>query len=665
MPRQKRRVAILGGGMAGVAAAFELTSAPDWREHLEVTVYQEGWLLGGKGASVRNRRRAGRIEEHGIHLWLGFYDNAFRVMRACYEELGRPPGAPFRTLEEAFQPMSHVVHHERVGGTWRRWRLPFPENDGVPGQAAATRFAAARRRARNLLGLVQTARAVSEAPYGDGTPPAPPSAAGLSRLSAKVAGAWIASALGHVAARAPRPDGRPRLPDAARAALGRRLDDDDELRRLFVSLDLSHAVLFGMARDGLLTARPDYSRIDDVDFRAWLRRHGAHPRTVDSSLVRAIYDLAFSTDDGGAAGVALNGMLSMLLDYQGAIFYRMSAGMGETVFAPLYQVLQRRGVRFCFFHRVTRLELDHDGGRVDGVRFERQAQVRGGAAYQPLFDLDGLPCWPEEPLWEQLVDPEPVRARLRPVEARLLPGPGPEERLVAGQDFDEIILAIPPAALPPICAELTARLPRWRDALAHARTIRTAAVQLWIRPDRRQLGSGEPPAISGTFADPYDTWVDMSHLVGPEGDPAVGTILYGCGALGDGSAPVDTDPATWDRHQTALVESTTRYLGELDGLLPGLGASRAPEGVTGLLHAHGEAPAHDPAFYVRLNQAPSERYVLSPPGSIQHRLRPGETGLSNLAVAGDWTRTALSAGCIESATVSGLEAARSILSSRT
>ena len=49
------------------------------------TVAQVGWRLGGKGASGRNPDRGQRIEEHGLHIWLGFYANAFRLLRACYE----------------------------------------------------------------------------------------------------------------------------------------------------------------------------------------------------------------------------------------------------------------------------------------------------------------------------------------------------------------------------------------------------------------------------------------------------------------------------------------------------------------------------------------------------------------------------------------------------
>ena len=49
-----------------------------------------GWRLGGKGASGRGP--SGRIEEHGLHIWMGFYENAFRLMRECYAELARDPG---------------------------------------------------------------------------------------------------------------------------------------------------------------------------------------------------------------------------------------------------------------------------------------------------------------------------------------------------------------------------------------------------------------------------------------------------------------------------------------------------------------------------------------------------------------------------------------------
>jgi uncharacterized protein with NAD-binding domain and iron-sulfur cluster len=72
------RVAIMGGGCAAMAAAWEL-SAPRHRGKYQLDVYQPGWRLGGKGASGRGPND--RIEEHGLHVWMGFYENAFRMMR--------------------------------------------------------------------------------------------------------------------------------------------------------------------------------------------------------------------------------------------------------------------------------------------------------------------------------------------------------------------------------------------------------------------------------------------------------------------------------------------------------------------------------------------------------------------------------------------------------
>ena len=76
-------MAVVGGGCAAVAAAFELTR-PEHEGRYHVTVYVPGWRLGGKGASGRGP--ADRIEEHGFHVWLGFYENAFRLLRECYAE---------------------------------------------------------------------------------------------------------------------------------------------------------------------------------------------------------------------------------------------------------------------------------------------------------------------------------------------------------------------------------------------------------------------------------------------------------------------------------------------------------------------------------------------------------------------------------------------------
>ena len=126
------KVAVVGGGCASIAAAFEL-SRPQHQGKYEITIYQLGWRLGGKGASGRGP--AGRIEEHGLHLWLGFYENAFRLMRECYAELDRDPAvSPIADWRDAFFPNSHVAVADRTrAGAWQEWLAYLPPAAGLPG----------------------------------------------------------------------------------------------------------------------------------------------------------------------------------------------------------------------------------------------------------------------------------------------------------------------------------------------------------------------------------------------------------------------------------------------------------------------------------------------------------------------------------------------------
>ncbi len=58
----------------------------------------------------------------------------------------------------------------------------------------------------------------------------------------------------------------------------------------------------------------------------------------------------------------------MFFTYKGAIFWKMTAGMGEIVMAPpLYEGLRRRGVDFEFFHRVDALHLDEARHNVEAI----------------------------------------------------------------------------------------------------------------------------------------------------------------------------------------------------------------------------------------------------------------------------------------------------------
>ena len=100
------------------------------------------------------------------------------------------------------------------------------------------------------------------------------------------------------------------------------------------------------------------------------------------------------------------------LPVPGSIFWKMTAGMGDVVIAPLYQALRRRGVQFEFFHRVDALHLDASRQAVDAITMGRQVRLADGVDhYEPLTTVRGLPVFPDAPLLDQI---EPQRRSRRP-----------------------------------------------------------------------------------------------------------------------------------------------------------------------------------------------------------------------------------------------------------
>src|SRR5439155_7174197 len=119
-----------------------------------------------------------------------------------------------------------------------------------------------------------------------------------------------------------------------------------------------------------------------------------------SAFVRGMYDFAFaehrSPSPGAtmAAGSMIRLMARMIFNYRGSMFYKMEGGMGDVVFAPFYTVLERRGVKFAFFHSVKKLGLSSDRRAVENIEIERQVRLKDGdGEYRPLCEVQGLPSW--------------------------------------------------------------------------------------------------------------------------------------------------------------------------------------------------------------------------------------------------------------------------------
>ncbi|MGH3874029.1 MAG: FAD-dependent oxidoreductase [Pseudonocardiaceae bacterium] len=647
------RVLVLGGGMAGLAAAWRL-SEPGWRERFSaITVLERGHRLGGKGASSRGRH--GRIEEHGLHVWLGYYDNAFRVMRECYAELDRErtdPQCPIRTWRDAFFPAGQLGLFDQGPNGWAPWVATFSSNPLLPGEPGfdgrasslaelVTRSALLLRDFYDSLDLGASAAPAITLSLSPAPPLAPPRAAFQGIAVTLLAVSQQLLLLAAQGARLLAGDNASAAIDAAFAPLLAHLAPamrkDSSARRLHDLIDLVRSVLSGMATDGLATDRAAYDAINHLDFCDWLSRHGAQPSTLQSAIVRGSYDLAFSHENGDpsrpkkfAAGWGVFLAAKFFFDYQGSIFWKMRAGMGDVVFAPLYQALVERGVRFQFFSPVEQLVPSADGSGIRSVVIGRSAPRE----YQPLIAVKGLPCFPAEPDQYRLRD-------------------GHQE-LRCGEDFDLLVFAIPPGMARLVCRPLADQRPEWRDMLDRIATVATHAFQVWLTPDERALGWAHPGTTMSAFAKPFDTWASMSHLIELEDWGDVGppkTVGYFCSTLPSEAGADTRDHAIrfLDQHARhfwprAIDPDTRRFRWDL---------LCADSDVTG-------ADRFDTQYWTA-NTDPSDQYVQSLPGTDSARLRPDRSGYPNLVLAGDWTDCGINAGCIEAAVVSGLQAANTLL----
>jgi uncharacterized protein with NAD-binding domain and iron-sulfur cluster len=684
-----RRIAILGGGMASLSTALELTSSPDWRSRYEITVYQMGWRLGGKGASSRNPAANGRIEEHGLHVWFGCYDQAFRLLRGCYEELARPPGSPFATLEEAFHPQNETPYFERVGGHWSVWPLWFPPGPDRPGTGGPNPsiwddlVKAIEAIVHAVEGIFHLGHAAeSDAPGQASRPSVLHSLTSrLARPSAVPPHVLLGGAA-RVARNLPRdPAAHPPIGISAllwllergKAALVSHLETaaarDPGLRRAMIELDLALTAVVGCLRDGVATR--GFGAIDGEDARAWFARHGARPEAVSSTPVRALYDLYLAYLDGDRArpaleaGVAVHAVMRLGLGYKGAVVNEMRGGMGDVVIAPIYEVLAKRGVAFAFFHRVERLELSPDRSRVARIHLARQVKLADGTktGYRPLMDAGELPCWPPAPLADQIenggaldgVDLESRWSGWTDVDHPVLED---------GRDFDLAVLGISLGALDEITADLRAD-DRWRDMLDHLATTQSLSAQLWFDASLADLGWDLGALAADAAPEPLDVWADRSELLPLEGwpEPAPRSLQYLCGAMpGDFASrpPSDTGVPVEALAQVSAMTAEWLETGSV-AMFP---KARTEAGAFdwSLLHdpAGGSGEKRLAAQYLRANIDPSERYVLSPPGSSRFRLSAGGSGYDNLVLAGDWTATSWNVGCIEAAAESGVNAAAAI-----
>jgi uncharacterized protein with NAD-binding domain and iron-sulfur cluster len=717
--------------MGSLSAVYALTSRPNWQDEFDITVYQLGWRLGGKAASGRDAAEHDRSLEHGYHVLLGFYDNAFATMREVYRELGRPPEAPLSafcadTVEEerAFPRRFAVRRHltcqvaQSFGG--KTYFLPFdlPANHLVPGDGAKVDPWTALGVGFDTLLRAATGR-LFEVGHEAGTPTTPPR---------PTLAAWMLDALEHLIQTGETEIDRwlsqpalietahavwqklaasPVVADGLRAAsrlivkllqaymrrlwvnLAPKIHDDWPSYRDWIVQDTITANLCGILSDDVLTR--GFTHLNDVNYVDWWMRHAAVAEgalvTAQSSLGQFPYDLVFGYRDGDAssppgpgkpmrgspdmeAGTMLIGLFYFLLGYKGAPEWMPQAGFGEVLVAPLYEVLRRRGVRFEFFHRVRQLHLDDARQAIARIEIERQATVISGV-YEPLRPVNGLPCWPSQPFYDQLVEGTTIRSRGVNLESWWTDWRGAPVELQRGRDFDDVLLGISIAALPELCGELIAARPEWRAMVEKIRTNRPLIVQTWQQRTIADLGFPYGVINGDIGTQPINLLTSMDQILPFETWPANGaprSLVYYSGVMPDDpNQPPAPNPAYPPTQQAELRNTAIAFLERSAGVyLPG--ACPGGRFDWNVLACAGtpplEGPARFDAQYWRVNIDPSERYVLSVTGSSSSRLAAGGSGFDNLFLAGDWIETGLNAGCMEATVTSGLDAARAMTAAR-
>ncbi len=707
---KREKIAILGGGVGAMTAAFCLTEQPGWQNRYELDVYQMGWRLGGKGGSGRNAAAGQRIEEHGLHIWFGFYENAFSIMQSAYAELNRPTGSPLAAWDDAFKQQHFIALMEEIRGSWQIWPIDTPITVGMPGKGSSeiTLWAAMRTGLawiKMWLGRIRAEHLAS------------PEHAILDVESTR--GTWLARLAEHVQSDVLQlgadvqlaldafeqfftgldellenhsdehhsllSDVLVGLRDWLASMLAKHATLTDTLRRLFIASELSISVAKGMIDDGVL--KNGFEVINNIDFYQWLTAHGANvTHTVYSAPVRGFYDLIFAYENGDfakpniEAGTMLRGMMKVAMCYHGSIMYKMQAGMGDVIFAPLYQVLKKRGVRFHFFHKVLALEGSHDGKNVGAIRLQNQAQL-SGADYDPLVRVKNLDCWPSTPNYAQIdaaqaallqansINLESQWSAWPAIYAAKFGAPLPEKQLLQGVDFDRVVFGLSVANLADVAADLLSKSAALNQCSLQVKAVATQAYQVWLNSDIKGLGwrafasDGQAPVVSA-FSEPYDTWAPMDQLLVREDWPVASApknISYFCSALPMASYPPYTD-SDFPARAAALAKqgAMAQLNGDISALWPNAVRMTGFDWSLLLDASAARGPDRFDSQYWRANVDPSERYVLSLVGTSQYRLRADQSGFSNLSLAGDWLKTGLDAGCVEAATMGGMQAARAI-----
>ena len=584
-----KKIAVIGGGLAAMTAVYKLTGEPDWESKYDITVYQLGWRIGGKGASGVNPEIGYRIEEHGLHLWMGFYENAFCMMKEVYGALNRVPGSPLSNFDAAFKPQPSITFDENVKDKWVDWKIDLPPLPGKVGDGTFNSLEALFAAMFKLAG--EKYKAWRDAHGGANNKGCLPAFIKkiIQKEEIKIEDALISESekllkeaeelmlkISEIENHADHISFLENLKRWLWDELGELVETDDLACRAWMVIDLVTAIVSGVMRDKVIQKLDgkivlDFSVINQYDYGQWLAMHGADKKlTVGSPLVRGMYDGPFAflkgdtTQPNAEAGTMLNIFLRLGFTCKENVVWKMQAGMGDTIFAPVYQLLSSENkVKFKFFHKVRNLRLSEDKKRIEHIEIGRQVTLK--KEYSPLLPVNGLDCWPSRPNYECIVDEEVAELIKDNINLESHWTPWTDREIITlklGVDFDEVILGASLASMPIIASELIDASDAWYNMVENVQTVQTQAFQFWINEDAKTLQADYDKFLTA-YVEPLDTFCAMNQLLVRETWPQTikpKYLGYVCGAFPDAALiPPPQDHNFPDKEKQRVLANMLAY----------------------------------------------------------------------------------------------------------
>ncbi|MGH1345004.1 MAG: NAD(P)-binding protein [Nannocystales bacterium] len=715
-PPRKEKVVVLGGGPSALAAAYYLARQVD---RYEVEVYSVGWRLGGKCAAGRNTTKDDRIEEHGLHAFVGFYENGFRTMREAWEDAGlqiEVGQAPYNYNEGQGPVAGAFIGCEDVGvfqkwkDEWRYFATPQEFNGKIPGEVPEGGedpepnlgnfvSSALRRVVQDTEVLLRHNRAEEARFEAEKEPNLWERIAadvkdfvdletkelrnGLDELVSYVERLAVDAIADQIERGTLLFRIIASVLEMVRSALKTVLEDfmEDEPEVYFVwqGLDILLTALVGLIHAKTV----HFDALDGHDFRQWLLDNGLDERNRDAAAITQVYETLFAhgetaTPDQLAAGVGLRWFVLVSFLYKGYPAYFFKYSCPQTMITPYYLALQRFGAKVHFFHQVTDLVVEGTGDerRLAGVKMQVQATTEDGTPYDPFVRIPGnppsLPSWPTEPRYDKLSQGQALRDRGINLESPWSGWEGVGEKLLElGKDFDHCILGIPVSVFPAIAKQLTessspSHAPQWRSMVDGMKVIRTISAQLWFQQPMDQLTTN-PYGMLTSYALPEPSLGDFTHLLQwePWGktDGGPKSLSYHTGSLTAITTAQGYPNARPNYPTTESDQWRSEFGGWLQEHYRGIFDSipSYEDMLSNLAAPDGvEGQGRLDAQYFNISSHPSDHYVLSQPNAIGLRLGQTESWVQGLVLCGDWTRTDLNCGCVEASTQSGMLASRAL-----